>query len=320
MSYIPAAQVDVIKRPQFVEELVEGVLPLNNGVTPTPGPVTFTSVGWGMTLGEDIAIESDKLRMLGSYDVEKQLKLGSTVTSEITYKPFDFKFAGYGLKTPVSPSVTPPDPTGVAPNGTVGVSISILLSARIDGVEKFKIWKGVKFGGCSGEITRDGGCTFTLPFECKEVTDWVVEPTWSNGAPTYAPNPTATVPFTGISGGVDPLTIATVPYDSNSFSFNVDLGVMNYKPLGQETFKFRKSMQRNITCDFNTLVKNNVLIGDLRSYTPRDVKYTFKTGKTLQFNGVQFESYVAPKDANSTDFWVEEFTGQASAGITITDT
>ena len=115
MSFIPSAQVDVVKRPQFVEEEVEGTLPLDNGL-PTPGPITFKSVGWGMTLGEDIAIESDKLRMLGSYDVEKQLKLGQTITSEITYKPFDFKFAGYGLKKPIAPTVTPPDPTMVAPD------------------------------------------------------------------------------------------------------------------------------------------------------------------------------------------------------------
>jgi hypothetical protein len=321
MSYIPAAQVDVIKRPQFVEELVEGTLPLNNGL-PTPGPITFTTVGWGMTLGQDIAIENDKLRMLGSYDVEKQLKLGKTITSEISFKPFDFKLAGYGLKVPISPAVTPADPTGVARNGTVGVSLSILMSARIDGVEKYKIWKGIKFGGCSGEITRDGGCTFTMPFECKDVTDWGTEPVWSSGPANYAANPTATNPFTGISGGADPLKIATVAYDSNSFSFNCDLGVMNYKPLGQETFKFRKSMQRNITCDFNTLVKNNVLVGDLTAYTPRDVEYTFSSvgPKKIQFNGVQFESYVQNWDANSTDFAIEEFSGQASAGITITDT
>lgn len=196
------------------------------------------------------------------------------------------------------------------------------MSARIDGVEKFKIWTGVKFGGCSGEITRDGGCSFTLPFECKTVSDWIVEPTWSPAPAVYAPNPTATTPFTGISGGIDPLTIATVPYDSSSFSFNCDLGVMNYKPLGQETFKFRKSMQRNITCDFNTLVKNNVLLGDVRGYTPRDVKYRFQETpeKSITFNGVQFESYVRNLDAGSTDFGIEEVSGQASAGITITDT
>ena len=321
MSFIPSAQVDVVKRPQFVEELVEGTLPLSNGVSPTPGPVTFRSVGWGMTLGEDIAIESDKLRMLGSYDVEKQLKLGQTITSEITYKPFDFKFAGYGLKKPVAPTVTPPDPTMVAPNGTSGVSISILMSALIEGVEKFKIFTGVKFGGCSGEITRDGGCTFTLPFECKNVTGWVVEPTWSSGAPTYAPNPTATNPFTGISGGADPLTVATVPLDSTSFTFNVDLGMMNYTPLGQSTFKYRKSMQRNMTVELNNLVRaDNVMIGNVTGYTAQDVEYTFFTGKKLKFSGVQFESYVQNKDASSTDFWIEELSGQASGDLVITDT
>ena len=314
------AQVDVIKRPQFVEEKVEGTLPLDNGVGATPGPVTFTSVGWGMTLGEEIAIESDKLRMLGSYDVEKQLKLGETITSEITFKPFDFALAGYGIKKPISPAVTPPDPTGVAPNGTVGVSLSILMSARIDGIEKYKIWSGIKFGGCSGEITRDGGCTFTMPFECKSVSDWIAEPTWTGGAATYAPNPTATDPFTGISGGADPLKIATVPYDSTSFSFNVDLGVMSYKPLGQSTFKFRKSMQRNMTCEFNALVKDNILIGDVRGYTPRDVEYTFAPGKSLLFEDVQFESYTRTLDANSTDFGIEELSGQAAGDLIITDT
>jgi len=321
MSFIPSAQVDVVKRPQFVEEITEGTLPLDNGL-PTPGPITFRTVGWGMTLGEDIAIENDKLRMLGSYDVEKQLKLGQTITSEVTYKPFDFKFAGYGLKKPVAKTVTPADPTMVAPNGTSGVSISILMSALIEGIEKFKIFTGVKFGGCSGEITRDGGCTFTLPFEAKGVTGWVVEPTWAAGAPTYAPNPTATNPWTGISGGVDPLTIATVAYDSTSFSFNVDLGMMNYTPLGQSTFKFRKSMQRNMTCEFNTLVKaDNVILGDVTAYTPRDIEYTFfPTTKKLKFTGVQLESYVQNKDANSTDFWVEELSGQASGDLVITDT
>lgn len=321
-AFIPSAQVDIVKRPQFVEEKVEGTLPLNNGVTPTPGPVTFKSVGWGMTLGEDIAIENDKLRMLGSYDVEKQLKLGETITSEITYKPFDFKFAGYGMKKPIAPTVTPADPTMVAPNGTSGVSISILMSALIEGIEKFKIFKGVKFGGCSGEITRDGGCTFTLPFQCKDVTGWIAEPTWSSGPANYAANPTATIPWTGISGGADPLSVGGVTYDSTSFSFNVDLGMMNYTPLGQSTFKYRKSMQRNMTCEFNTLVKaDNVIIGDVRNYTPRDVVYTFfPVNKKLQFTGVQIESYVQNKDAGSTDFWIEELSGQASGDLVITDT
>jgi hypothetical protein len=319
-AFIPAAQVDVVKRPQFVEELIEGTLPLNNGKTPTPGPVTFTSIGWGLTLGEEIAIESDKLRMLGSYDVEKQLKLGQTITSEITYKPFDFKVAGYGLKAPIPPTQTPPDPTGLARNGTVGVSISILMTALINGIEKWKVWTGVKFGGCSGEITRDGGCTFTLPFECQGVTGWTNEPVWTNGAAVYAANPTATTPWTGISGGIDPLDYGGQKYDSTSFSFNVDLGVMNYTPLGKSTFKFRKSMQRNMTCEFNTLVRDNVIIGNTEGYTPVDVEYTFFTGKKLKFSGVQIDNYTRNADANSTDFWIEELAGQASGALVITDT
>ena len=76
-----------------------------------------------------------------------------------------------------------------------------------------------------------------------------------------------------------------------------------------------------MTVEFNTLVKaDNVIIGDVRNYTPRDVEYTFFTNKKLLFTGVQFEGYVQNKDATSTDFWIEELSGQASGDLVITDT
>jgi hypothetical protein len=75
-----------------------------------------------------------------------------------------------------------------------------------------------------------------------------------------------------------------------------------------------------MTVELNTLVKaDNVIIGDVTNYTPRDVEYTFATGKKLKFTGVQFESYVQNKDAGSTDFWIEELSGQASGDLVITD-
>ena len=77
-----------------------------------------------------------------------------------------------------------------------------------------------------------------------------------------------------------------------------------------------------MTCEFNTLVKaDNVIIGDVRGYTPRDVEYTFfPVTKKLKFTGVQFEGYVQNKDATSSDFWIEELSGQASGDLVITDT
>lgn len=306
---VPTGAPDVIKKPQFVEEPVEGTLPLS-------GP-TFKTCGLVQSLGQDISIENNKIRPLGEYDVKKQVKLGEVYTSEIKFQPDNFALMKYGMLLPVSPTTTPADKTMVAPNNTVGVSISILMSALIDGVEKYKIYTGVKFNGISAEITREGGFNVTMPFQCISISDWVVAPTFSPAA-TYAADPTAN-PWSGISSGADPLTINSVIYDTTSFKFDIDLGVERFRPNGVTAFKYSKAFQRNLAVSWNALVINNVMIGDLRSYTPRNVAYTIATGKVLTFNAVRAESYSASLEGGSTDFAMEEFSGVSEGGLTITD-
>jgi hypothetical protein len=306
----PTGAPDVIKKPQFVEEITEGTLPLS-------GP-TFKSCGLVQSIGADVSIENNKIRPLGEFDVKKQVKLGEVYTSEIKFQPDNFSLMKYGMLLPISPSTTPPDKTMVAPNNTVGVSISILMSALIDGVEKYKVYTGVKFNGISGEITREGGFNVTMPFQCISISDWTVAPTFSPAA-TYAADPTAN-PWSGITSGADPLLVNSVVYDTTSFKFDIDLGVQRFRPNGITAFKYSKSFQRNLSVSWNTLVYNSVLLGDLRSYTPRTVAYTIATGKVLTFNSVRTESYSAGLEGGSTDFAMEEFSGVAEGGLTITDT
>lgn len=305
---VPTGAPDVIKKPQFVEEVVEGTLPLASP--------TFKSCGLVQSLGADITIENNKIRPLGEYDVKKQVKLGEVYTSEIKFQPDNFRLMKYGMLLPISPTTTPPDKTMVAPNNTVGVSVSILMSALIDGVEKYRVYTGVKFNGISAEITREGGFNVTMPFQCISISDWTVSPVFTS--PTFAADPVAD-PWSGISSGADPLTINSVIYDTTSFKFDIDLGVQRFRPNGVTAFKYSKSFQRNLSVSWNTLVYNNVLIGDLRAYNPRTVSYTIATGKNLAFNSVRTESYSAGLEGGSTDFAMEEFSGVAEGGLTITD-
>ena len=215
MSYIPTAAADIIKQPQFTEETVDGTLP-----TVVTGGTTFVSCGFVESLGEDIKESNNQIRPLGSFDVQKKIQLGEEITSSIVFQPSDFKLMKRGILTPVAPSATPPDPKMIAPNGTNGVSISILYTALINGTEKWKVYTGVRFDGCSGVIERESGFKVTMPFHAKNVTDWTATPTFTPAA-VYASNPSLT-PWSGITSGADPLDINGTKYDTTQFKFDVN--------------------------------------------------------------------------------------------------
>ena len=167
MSYIPTTATDIVKQPQFTEETVDGTLPLAVATG-----THFVSCGFVESLGEDIKEANNQIRPLGSFDVQKKIQLGEEISSSIVFQPSDFKLMKRGILTPVAPSATPANPTMVAPNGTNGVSISIVFTALINGVEKWKAYTGLRFDGCSGTIERESGFKVTMPFHCKNVTDW----------------------------------------------------------------------------------------------------------------------------------------------------
>lgn len=313
MSYIPTAAADIVKQPQFTEETVDGTLP----VTVTTG-THFVSCGFVESLGEDIAENNNQIRPLGSYDVQKKIQLGEEITSEIVFQPSDFKLMKRGILTPVAPSATPADPTMVAPNGTNGVSISILFTALINGTEKWKYYTGVRFDGCSGVIERESGFKVTMPFHAKNVTDWVVTPTFTPAA-VYAANPSLT-PWSGITSGADPLDINATKYDTTTFKFDIAWTIARPSFNGLTTYKLSKPIKREIKGSFNTVTIGGSLVGDLRGFTARDIEYTIVTGGTnkIKFNACNFDSYSKPIAGDSDDIWMEEYEFQATAGVTFT--
>lgn len=312
MSYIPTVAADIIKQPQFTEELIDGTLPLS--------APTFVSCGFVETLGEDIKESSNAVRPLGSYDVQKKIQLGEEVSSSITFQPSDFKLMKRGINNPTPSSSTPPDPSMVAPNGTNGVSISILYSALINGVEKYKVYKGVRFDGCSGTIERAGGFKVTMPFHAKDVTDWTVAPTFAPAA-TYAANPSLT-PWSGITSGADPLDINGVKYDTTQFKFDIGWKIARPSFNGLTTYKLSKPVNREIKLSFNTTTIGGALVGNLRSFTARDIEYTIVAAgvNKMKFLACNFDTYAKPVSGDSDEIWMESYEAQATGGIVFTGT
>ncbi len=281
-----------MKLPQFVEETTFGVLPLAN--------TTFTSCGLISDLDKTFNVENEQYRILGNRDIYSQVKLGEQYTFTIKYRPTDTVLMKYGTEL-------------VSGTGTNEKSISILVSKKVDNIEKYRIYRGVKTSSITVEITRTGGITCTQNMKCIGISDWGTAPSFT-GTTTYAATPTAD-PVTGISSGSNPLTIASVNYDTPRFSFTVDQGLQEIKPNGELTLKYLFATNRTITVDFDTWIKDIVLQTAQAAYTAQAVTYQISNTPNpvilATFTSVKFDSSVEQDTAGSTDFSMGKFSGSA---------
>jgi len=298
IDFVPTGAWEIVRQPQFIEEETFGVLELQDDVWQNVGVVT--------ELGMEVTVEEDIVRVLGSRDIYNQIKLGLGYAFAIRYRAQGTKMLRYGSELP---SRTPiPDHTMVSPNGTNFASLSLLLSSYIDNAEKWRIYKGIKTGSVEVAISRDAGTEITQNMVCKEITDWVVEPSWVNN--TYA-GALAGNPWTGISMGVDPLTVAGTTVQSPAFNITVDQGLGQLKPTGIESVYYLAPTNREITFDFSTWVKNSTRIGQTRDHTALAITFLMNAGATISLTNAKFNSYTSTLTGGSADFLTEEMAGTA---------
>lgn len=301
MAYVPTGSWEYIKQPQFVEEVTYGTLPLAN--------TTFTSCGLITEVTREFTIENEQYRILGNRDIQTQIKLGEQHTFSFKYRPTTASTAlmKYGIELPNA-------------TGTNAKSISILVSKRIDGVEKYKIFTGVKTASITIEITRASGVNITQNFKCKNITEWGSVPVFT-GTTTYATTPTDD-PWTGISSGSNPLTIEGANYDTPRFSITVDQGLQELKPNGELTLKYLYATNRTITVDFDTWINNSVasvLNTAQASFTAQNGTYLMNSANsaTLNFTSLKFDTTSEGDTAGGAEFTMGKFSGSAKT-VTLT--
>jgi hypothetical protein len=303
IDFIPTGAWELVRQPQFVEELTYGVMELEDNVWQNIGVVT--------EIGMEVTVEEDVVRILGNRDIYNQLKLGIEYAFAVRYKAQGTKFMRYGSELPARTPV--PDNTMVAPNGTNFASISILLSSYIDNTQKWRIYKGAKTSDIAIGISRDNGIEIEQNFMAKDITTWDVEPTWVNNQ--YAGSISGN-PWTGISMGADPLQVASTTVQCPEINFNIDQGLGQLKPTGIESVYYVGATNREITFDFTTWVKDNTRLSQLKNHTALVVNYLMNAGANIQTTGSKFNSYTSGIVTGSSDFLMEEIAG-SSKTITI---
>lgn len=293
MAYVPTGAWEYVKQPQFIEETTYGELPLASP--------TFTSCGLITEATREFTIENEQYRVLGNRDVHTQIKLGEQHTFSLKYRMTDIVLANYGITLPGG-------------TGTNAKSLSILVSKKINDVENYRIFTGVKTASITLEITRAGGINVTQNFKAKNISEWSATPPSFTGTVTYANLPTDD-PWTGISSGSDPLDIEGANYDTPRFSMTVDQGLQELKPNGELSLKYLYATNRTITLDMDVWISNTVLNAAQGAYTAQDVVYTLKSGTpttTLTFASVKFDTSSEGDTAGGAEFTMAKFSGTAT--------
>lgn len=254
----------------------------------------------------EVTVEEDIVRILGNRDIYNQIKLGLGYAFAIRYRAQGTQFMRYG--TELAARTPTADNTMVLPNGTNFVSLSILLSSYIDNAEKWRIYKGVKTGSVAISISRDAGTEVTQNMVAKDITEWTVEPVWVNNTAAGAISGN---PWTGISMGPDPLSVAGTVVQCPTFNLNVDQGLGQLKPTGIESVFYLAPTNRDITFDFSTWVKGSTRIQQVKGHTPLAITFLMNAGATIGIVDAKFNSYNSGIVTGEAEFLMEEVAGTA---------
>jgi hypothetical protein len=297
INFVPTGSWEIVKQPQFVEEEVFGELELDG--------CNWQNIGIVTEIGMEVSIEEDIIRILGMRDIYEQVKLGVNYAFAMRYRPQGTRYMKYGIDLPNRSIV--PDHTMAAPNGTNFASQTILLTAYIDGVEKARIYTGVKTASISIAVNRESpGIECTQNFLCKEISDWITIPSFTNN--TYAGAITG-VPWSGITSGVDPFTLGGEVVQVPGITLDVNQGLAQLKPTGIESLYYLAPTNRTITYSFETWTKGSSQIQKTRNHDNLALTYLLAPGALASGTGAKHNSYSSTLVGGSEEFLKETVGG-----------
>ena len=290
MSYTPTGEWYIRKLLQYVEETTFGT---------TPSSPVFAQAGVVQDITTNVNIPETLYRQLGSRDPYKDVKYGEAYDIQIKYMPVDAVMMKYGVNL-------------AAGTGTVGKSLTLLLSQDINTTENYVVMTGSRANTTDIEITETGPVMVTQTIKCKNITT----PSTSHGltTPTFA-GALASAPWTNINGGSLPLTINSLTYDCARFKITVGTNLDTVQPIGETVLKFLEPTIRTITVDFDMYIKDTTTLADTKALTARTATYSLDTGSSTVINmtNLQLNKYASTDSATSANIKRASFSGQCTS-------
>src|SRR6266487_307159 len=290
MSYTPTGEWYIRKILQYVEETTFGT---------TPASPTFAQAGVVTDITNNTTIPETLYRQMGSRDPYKDVKFGEAYEFQLKFMPVDAVMMKYGVNL-------------AAGTGTVGKSLSLLMSQDINTTENYVLFRGARANTTDIEITETGPIMVTQTFKCKDIST----PNTAHGltTPVFA-GTIAAQPWSNVNGGSLPLTINSLTYDLARFKITVGTGLDTVQPIGETLLKFLEPTLRTISIDMDTYIKDTVTMADVKSLTARTATYSLDTTSSTVINmtNLQLNKYSSTDSATSANIKKASFSGQCTS-------
>lgn len=225
---------------------------------------------------------------LGTPYLHKIIKTGERYRASVSFIPFDSDILMYAINR-----------TGAK---NVDKSLTWGLSQDMDSgsgtlVEKFQFAKGatcnsITINGSNDAVTVDSEwfCTdATTPSPTHGIT----------GTPTWAPLVDAG--WTGLSGGVNPITWGGVDQRVRSYSITVDNSVYEDQFLGDAQVSVTNPTTHRVSGSIDIIWTTTDLWADMKTLSPEILKIELGPSTFLTLTDAVLESGPIPRSASSTE-------------------
>lgn len=265
LNFVPTGHWKFLKPPQYIEETTYN--------TPPAAP-TFKLVGFLSSITPNATITKDTVRVVGARDPVSQPKMTEVYSLSLKWRPTNtgkMDFAKYGTNLA----------NDTTPAGTNAASVSIAWSCTVNNTEKYFIATGAKTDSISIEVTKDGGVNITQELKCKQIRQHLTDLTTAGiTTPTYITSFPVEDPWSSIDGGTTPFSIEGTEWKTDRFKLDVSQNLAEVAPNGTTSLEYLHPTEREASVDFDTWLKDSVLLDFLMAGTKLDMIYTFKSALT----------------------------------------
>ena len=269
----------------------------------------YVHCGYDSDITETATVEHEDAPLFTSYDLVCSSLMGLTYNWGLTFKAFDDVLLKWMCNLPA----------GV---GTMAQTKTFLYSQLINGVEKFKLFKGCLPTSITCRVTKPS-IQCTVAGRASTITDFQTTHTLTS------PNLAAlTAALSGCAWaakdcGTNPLQIASVAMPAMEFTFTVTWTLATLEPLGLTTYQEIGPTARRITLEFLTYRKGDPFLADLNSYTPVAVDFKIHNSAPAvwaRFTNAYKVSYTPVNMTAGGAEFIGERVGMIAQGVTITNT
>jgi len=265
LNFTPSGHWLFKKPPQFIEETTYNTPPANP---------TFKLVGFLSSIVPNATITKDTTRVVGARDPVSQPKMTEEYSLSIKWRPSTtnkLDFAKYGVNLA----------NETTPAGTNAASVAIAWSYTVNGTEKYFIATGCKTDSISIEVTKDGGVNVEQELKCKQIRQHLTDLTSAGiTTPTYITSFPVEDPWSSIDGGTAPFTIEGTEWKTDRFKLDVNQNLAQVAPNGTTSLEYLQPTERECSIEFDTWLKDSVMLDYLMAGTKIDMVYTYKSALT----------------------------------------